>query len=80
MILCEENTMTTDVPLFELVGPPCKEDGCDGVLWSYIDLKKKVTYKQCTTCKKQYYEVPLKDMLDHFKRTLERVLSGQKAD
>jgi len=41
-------------PEFELVGPKCKEPGCDGVLVFTMDKQLRHCWHQCSKCNKKF--------------------------
>jgi hypothetical protein len=53
-----------EFPLFELVGPSCKENDCKGTLIDTYALKEKILYKKCSVCQKKF---PLEDFLEMVK-------------
>ena len=69
-----------DFPMFELVGPPCEAPGCSGVLVDTMSLKTKECWKQCATCKAEFYRMSGKDALGYAVRTIDRVLAGEELD
>jgi len=72
--------MTTNIPQFEPVGPPCEDPGCKGVLWNHVDLKTREFFRQCTECGKEFHRVPLKDAVGWAIRTIHRTLEGVPLD
>lgn len=46
----DKKLITTKYPKFELSGPSCKLQNCNGVLIPTTCLKTKDCYQQCTLC------------------------------
>ena len=69
-----------DVPMFELVGPPCEAPGCSGVLVLTTCLKTKDVWNQCATCKAQFNRMTGAEALGWVKRTINRVLADEELD
>ena len=65
-------------PLFELVGPPCEAPECSGVLVDTMSLKTKEWWKQCSVCKAEFYRMSGSEALSMAKRTIDRVLKGER--
>lgn len=61
------------VPQFELVGPPCEVEGCDGVLVSTTSLKTEEHFDKCSKCEDS-------EKLKWAKRVIGRVLRGEKVN
>ena len=71
-------TSRSDIPMFELIGPPCESAGCDGVLIDFISWRKDEMYKECSKCKKHFYKTTMQEGLNHAVRTIKRVMKGEK--
>lgn len=68
------------VPMFDLVGPPCKTEGCEGVLVSTISLKTEEAFDKCSKCGGEFHKMPVSEKLSWAKRVIGRVLRGEKVD
>lgn len=69
-------TQRVPFPKFELVGPPCLDTSCKGVLVDHLDLLSKDFYRQCSVCKTRSGRMPAKDKLKEVVETIERVAMG----
>jgi len=67
-----------EFPQFELIGPPCEDPLCKGVLVDHISTKTQECYRKCATCQKEFGRMPAQDKLDWAKRTIERAARGEK--
>jgi len=69
----------TEFPKFELIGPPCEEPPCKGVLVDHLTMGTKEFFRRCSVCGKEFGRMPAKDKLDWAKRTIERAARGEKS-
>lgn len=46
--------MKAEFPMFELYGPPCQNDNCNGVLTPFISMKTNECWKQCSICHQKF--------------------------
>jgi len=65
-------------PMFELSGHPCEAPGCKGVLVDHMNLKTKEVFRRCSVCNQEFHRMPASEMLAHARRTIQRVLNGEK--
>lgn len=65
-------------PMFELVGHPCENPECKGVLTSTIHLKTQMFSKNCSICGREFCRMPMKDAMGWAIRTIKRALNGEK--
>lgn len=68
-----------DFPQFELIGPPCEDPACKGVLVDHISTRTQECFRRCATCKKEFGRMPAKEKLAWATRTIERALRGEKS-
>lgn len=66
-------------PEFELVGPPCEDPACKGVLVDHLTTRTHEFFRRCSVCKKEFHRVPATEKLAWAKRTITRVLKGEKS-
>jgi hypothetical protein len=72
---------TSEFPLFELYGPPCRAEDCSGVLVPHVTVKPGATsecFQKCSVCGSEFDRIPTAKMLSDFERTVERLLKGGK--
>lgn len=67
-----------DVPTFELAGPPCRVVGCQGVLVPSVGTKDAMYRDRCSRCGQAFNEAPVLEKVGWARRTIERVLKGEK--
>jgi hypothetical protein len=66
-------------PLFELIGPPCTEPGCKGVLVDHLTMRApREFFRRCATCGAESGRILASDALGYARRTIERVMRGEK--
>lgn len=60
-------TKRVPYPLFEISGPRCPKDPCEGVLTrTLFDSKSETTYNVCTLCKSRFDEKPVESAMRRF--------------
>ena len=64
--------------LLELMGPPCEVPDCKGVLVDTVDLKTRTFFRRCSVCGKNFHHASVEEKFAWAKRTLARVLKGEK--
>lgn len=67
-----------DIPLFEIVGPPCEVDGCKGVLTDCVDPKTQDFFHRCSVCGAIAHRMTGKEKLAWAVRTIEGALKGER--
>lgn len=65
------------IPLFEIVGPPCKVPDCKGVLIDAVSLKTKDYFQECSICKAHFNRVPAWQKLKEVNDTIARILAKE---
>jgi hypothetical protein len=63
-------------PMFELVGPPCLDTSCKGVLVDHLDRTTKDFFRRCSVCNAESSRMPAEEALKGAVSTIERVLGG----
>jgi hypothetical protein len=61
-------------PVFELVGPPCEEPGCTGVLVDHVTLKSQEFFRRCAVCGREFHRMPAQEKLDAAVRRIKQAL------
>lgn len=75
-----------EIPMFELVGPPCKSTpGCKGVLVDTLTTGRatrapKEFFQRCSQCRAETNRQPAHEKFAWAKRTIERILRDGKPE
>lgn len=64
-------------PSFELVGPPCKDENCSGVLtdwcrWNH-NYNSGIWYRKCSVCNKEFDHIDAAKKCDEAIEIIEKV-------
>jgi len=67
------NKEHTLFPSFELVGPPCKDENCSGVLTDWCSWKRGIWYRKCSVCNKEFDHTSISKKFDEAIDLIEKV-------
>ena len=64
-------------PQFELVGPPCKKEGCSGVLVDHASWVNGEFFRRCSVCNEECDRMPVSEKLAVSIETIQEAFDAQ---